>query len=109
MRTRPGDGGDGQMQRRLTTGRGDRTHPRFERSDPLLEHRHGGIADPRINVTGLLHIEEGGCVIGVAKHERRRQINGRGACAGVTVWGCAGVQGQRIESVIVALAHIESA
>ena len=109
MRARSRDGGDGQVQRRLTTGRGDRAYPRLERSNPFLEHRHRGIADPGIDVTSLFHIEEAGCMIGIAKHKRRRQINGRGARAGVTVRGRASVQGQRIESVIVALAHLESA
>ena len=45
------------MQRRLTTGRGDRADPRLERSDPFFEHRHRGIADPGIDVTSLLHVE----------------------------------------------------
>ena len=43
-------------------------HPAFERGDAFLQHRVGGVRDPRIDVPGPLGVEERGGLVSVAEH-----------------------------------------
>ncbi len=67
----------------------------FERSDPLLEHGVGRIADARIDVAEGLQPEQRGGVIDAFEYEGRRLIDRRRARAGGRIGLRAGVNGER--------------
>ncbi len=92
---RPHQGGDGEMQRRLAARGADRADAALERREPLLEHGDGGIGDARIDVAGLLEIEERGGVVAVAEDVARRLIDRHGARAGDGIGPLPGMERQR--------------
>jgi hypothetical protein len=48
----------------LAAGCGDGANAALERSDTLLEHRSGGVADAAVNMTGAFQIEKGCRLVG---------------------------------------------
>ncbi len=60
-------GGDGEVQRRLPARGADGADAALERRDALLQHRDGGIGDARIDVAGLLQVEQRRGVVAVAE------------------------------------------
>ena len=78
-----------QMQRGLAAGGRDRTDTALQRGNTLLEHRVGGIAQPRIDMTGALDIEQRGGLVRVAKNEGGALVDGGRAGAGCRIGLCA--------------------
>jgi hypothetical protein len=93
------------MQRRLAAGRRDAANPAFECGDAFFEHGVGRVRDARVHVAGALHIKERRGVIAVAKHERRREVDRRGARTGDRIGPLAGVQAERVELKAVRCGH----
>ena len=100
-----GQRADRQVQRGLTTGRGDRAHAAFERRHSLLEHRIGRIRDAAVDVSRALHVEQRRCVLAVLEDERGRQVDGYGARAGGRVGRGAGMQREGVEAGIGRAGH----
>ena len=66
---------DSQMKRCLTAGRRNSTYAAFQRRDPLLEHGVGGVAEPRIHVSGALNVEQRCRVIRVGEAKGCRLVD----------------------------------
>ena len=81
MAAGPHQGGDGEVQRRLSARRADAPHPALERRQALLEHRHRRVADPRIEMPRALHIEQRRGGVGIREHVGRGLVDRRGARA----------------------------
>ena len=90
-------GGDCQMQGRLTACGRDRADTAFERGEALFKHGDGRVRYPGINVPCPLQIEKRGRLIRVLKDIRRRLIDRR--CPGPRdrVWLLAAMQRHGIE------------
>ena len=91
---------EGQELRRMTRRRGDRGAPALERRDPLLEHRHGRVGQPRIDVAEIVQVEERGGVIDVVEHIGRRLIDRGRARAGRRIGRGAGMDRAGLEAVV---------
>ena len=61
---------------------GQRAHAALERGHAVLEHRLGGVHDPRVDVAELLEPEQRRRVRGVAEHVAGGLVDGNGAGAG---------------------------
>ena len=87
MAARPHQRRDGEMQGGMAAGGGDRPDPGFKSGDPLLEHRDGGVRDPRIDVADALQVEQRRGSVDIAEDiggglvERHRPGAGRGVGA----------------------------
>jgi hypothetical protein len=88
--------GDGEVQRRLAAGGGDRGGPTLERGHALLEYRHRRIGEPRIDVAGDLHVEKRGRRIGVGEDERGALVDRHRPRAGRRIRRLAGVDRQGV-------------
>jgi hypothetical protein len=86
--------------RRLPRGGGERRAPAFERGDALLEHRHRGIGDARIDVAEGLQVEQAGRVVRRVEHVGRGLVDRHRARAGGRIGNLSGVQAQRAEAVL---------
>ena len=67
--------GYGQMQRRLAGGGRHRADAALERRDALLQHRHGGVGDARVDVPCALQVEQAGRMLGIVEHVGRRLVD----------------------------------
>ena len=105
VRARAHQRGDGQVQRGLAAGGGDRADAAFQRRHALLQHRVGRVADARIDVAGALEVEQGGRVVAGLEDERGGQVDGHRARAGGGVGRGAGVQRQRVEAGVGIAGH----
>ena len=105
VRAGAGDGRDRQVQRRLPAGGRDAAHAALERRDALLKHRHRRIAQPGIDVAGLLHVEERGRLVGIREHEGGAEVDRRCPRPGGGVGRGTGMHRQRVHAVVVFLAH----
>jgi len=101
----PHQGGHGQVHGGLAAGGGDGADAAFQGGDALLQHRHGGIGNAGIDVTGPFHVEEGGGLVGILEDEGGGQVDRGGAGAVLRVGHLAGVQGQGVEGVAVLTGH----
>ena len=99
------EGGYGQEERGLAAGGGHCAHPAFQGRHALLEHGHGGVGDPRVDVARYLEVEQPGGVVGVLKGVRRGEIDGNGPGPGGRIAVLAGVQAQGVEAQEVRLNH----
>ena len=106
MRSRIKQGGNGQMQCGLTTGRADSADPTLQSCDTLFEHRVGGVADARIHMARAFQIEQARCLIARFKDKRGAQMyrHRSGACTGVR--RCTCVQGEGVKSRIEMAGHV---
>ena len=84
-------GGDGEMQRRLTAGGGHGTDTALQCGNALLQHRHRGVGDARVEVPGPLQVEQGGCVLGIVEHIGRGLVDGHRPRARGRIGPLAGV------------------
>jgi hypothetical protein len=100
-----GQRGDGQRQRGLATGGGDRPAATFERSDALFQHRVGGVADAAVDMARAFEVEQARRMFAALEHEARAEVDGHGACAGGRVGRGAGVQRQGVESGVLCACH----
>ncbi len=94
--SRPHQGGDGDMQRRLSARHAQRARSLLQRGDSFLEHRDGGIGDAAINVAADFEIEQAGGVVDVAEHEGCRLVDRHGPRAGDGIGMLAGMQRQGV-------------
>ena len=74
-----------EQLRRVTGGAGDGAAPALEACDALLEDRHRGVGQARVDVAVGLQVEERGRVVDVVEHVGRILINRRdpGARGGI--------------------------
>ena len=84
--------------RRVARGDGKRRRAAFERRDPLLQHRLGGIGDARVDVAERLEIEQSRGMLDVVEDKGRGLIDRRGARAGRGIGLRAGMDGKRVEA-----------
>ena len=64
-----------QVKRGLAARGGDRPGACLEGGHPLLEHRHGRVRQPRVDVPGHLHIKKGGRGVRVGQDKRRGLVD----------------------------------
>src|SRR3546814_10459204 len=62
------------MERRLAARRAQRADPAFERSEPLLQHRHRRVRDAGVDMPGALQVEQRRGVVGILEDEGGREI-----------------------------------
>ena len=89
---------DDDELRRQAAGRRDRAEPAFEAGELLLERRHRGVADARVDVAVRAQREQLDGVLGGVEHERRRHVERQRARAGVAVGRRARVQRARAKA-----------
>ena len=71
----PHQGGNAQVQRRLSAGRGNGTDASLQRRDSLFQHSIGGVTDAAVNMPGPFQIEQRGGMIARLKYKRSAQVN----------------------------------
>ena len=81
--------------------RGERRTPALERRHALLEHRHGGVGDARIDVAEGLQVEQRGGVLGRIEDEGGALVDRHGTGAGDGVRLLAGMEAERFDTVAV--------
>src|SRR6185369_9643945 len=91
-------GGNGEMQSRMTTCRRDRTDTAIECGDALFQHSDGRIADTAVDVTGSLEIEQRRGMIAVIEDVRCRLIDRHRASTGGGINLLATMQTQRFRA-----------
>ena len=84
--------------RRLPGGRGKARASALERRHPLLEHRHRGVGDARVDVAERLQVEEARRVVRGVEDERGGLIDRRGARAGGGIRNLPRVQAKRLDA-----------
>ncbi len=77
----------------------------FERAQASLERTLGGVHDPGVDVADLGQTEQVRGVLGVAELERRRLVDGNGACPSCRVRFAADVDLLGLETPVVTHPH----
>ena len=85
--------------RGVARGGGDRADPALQRCDALLQHRHGGVGQPGIDIADLLEVEEGGGMVGIAEYVTGGLVDRRLPRTGRRIGAAAGVNMQRVKAI----------
>src|SRR5690625_4312600 len=89
--------GDRKEESGMAGGGSETGDPAVQRRYSLLEDRDRGIADPGVEIAGLLQVEERGSMIGILKDIGGRLIDGYGARTGHWIRLLACVQRESVE------------
>src|SRR5690606_6254523 len=101
----PHQGGDRKEERSMARRRGEPGNPSIEGGDPFLQHRDRRITQARIEIAGLLQIEERRGMVAVAKDIGGCLVDRHGPGAGDRVRALPRVQGEGIEFWKAGLCH----
>ena len=73
---------EGKELCRVAGGSRQRRAPALQRRHPLLQHRDGGIGEPRVDMAETVQVEQRGSLVDILEHERRGLVDRRRARAG---------------------------
>ena len=93
-----GEAREGDVLRAQARGGGDGAESALEARDALLEARHGGVREARVDVAVLLQGEPGGGIRGVVEDERGRLVDRERAGARDLVGDVARMDGAGLEA-----------
>ena len=88
-----------------SAGNRNRARSVFKGGDSLFKNRRGRVADASVDIAVLLELEQVRRLVCVAKHVRRRLINGYGSSSNIRIRNLSGMQHASFKAKVSRVLH----